>query len=35
MTTYIKGLSDDDLYKLFELLVEEMNKRKEKQACES
>nr|DAH12338.1 MAG TPA: hypothetical protein [Caudoviricetes sp.] len=32
MTAYIKGLSDDDLYKLFELLVEEMNKRKGKQA---
>lgn len=28
---YIKTCNDDELYKLFDLIIEEMNKRKEKE----
>lgn len=31
---YIKTCNDDELYRLFELIIEEMNKRKEKERKE-
>lgn len=33
LSMYIRQCSDDFLYKLFEYIIDEMNKRKEKKKC--
>lgn len=35
ISDYIRTCDDDALYKLFDKIVEEMNKRKEKEQCQT